>query len=46
VLGVGMAWLAGRFAVSRGDATARALFLGSITYLPLLWLAMVANKHF
>jgi len=45
VLGVAMTWLAARFAFSRADATARALFLGSITYLPLLWMAMVANKN-
>ena len=36
--------LAVRFARSRNDATARALFFGSITYLPLLWIAMIANK--
>jgi len=24
---------------------ARALFYGSITYLPLLWIAMIANKR-
>ena len=29
---------------SRNEATARALFFGSITYLPLLWIAMIANK--
>ena len=34
-------WLAVRFARSRTDASARALFFGSITYLPLLWIAMI-----
>lgn len=43
-LGAAMIWLAQRFAASRSEASARALFLGSITYLPLLWLAMIANK--
>jgi protoheme IX farnesyltransferase len=43
VLGVAMLWLAARFAHAREDATARALFFGSITYLPLLWIAMIAN---
>ena len=33
-----------RFLQSRNEHTARALFYGSITYLPLLWIAMVANK--
>ena len=27
------------------STTARALFFGSITYLPLLWMAMIANKR-
>jgi protoheme IX farnesyltransferase len=43
-LGAALVWLAVRFASARSDATARALFLGSITYLPLLWLAMIANR--
>jgi len=34
-----------RFASARNEATARALFYGSITYLPLLWIAMIANKQ-
>ncbi len=37
VLGIGLLWLAARFALARTDATARALFYGSITYLPLIW---------
>ena len=36
--------LAIRFAVTRSDRSARALFLGSITYLPLLWIAMIEDK--
>ncbi len=44
VLGAGLFWLAVRFRLSRNEATARALFYGSITYLPLLWIAMIANK--
>jgi heme o synthase len=44
VLGAGILWLAVRFANVRNEATARALFLGSITYLPLLWLVMIANR--
>ena len=45
VLGAALFWLAVRFAASRNEATARALFFGSITYLPLLWIAMIANKQ-
>ena len=44
ILGVAMLWLAIRFAVTRSDQSARQLFLGSITYLPLLWIAMIATK--
>jgi heme o synthase len=44
VLGGILTWRAQQFAAARTDATARALFFGSITYLPLLWLAMIANK--
>jgi len=43
-LGLGFVWLAIRFAADRDLASARMLFLGSITYLPLLWTAMIANK--
>ena len=45
VLGVGLLWIAARFAVSRTDATARVLFYSSITYLPLIWTAMLLD-HF
>ena len=43
-LGLGFVWLAIRFAADRDQASARMLFLGSITYLPLLWIAMIGNK--
>ena len=45
VLGVGLLWIAARFALSRTDATARALFYSSITYLPLIWTAMLLDHH-
>jgi protoheme IX farnesyltransferase len=44
VLGAALFALAVRFAADRNESTARALFYGSITYLPLLWIAMIANK--
>jgi protoheme IX farnesyltransferase len=40
-LGAGLLLLAWRFASARNDRSARALFVGSITYLPLLWIAMI-----
>jgi len=42
-LGVGLLALSWRFAAARSDRNARLLFFGSITYLPLLWAAMVLN---
>jgi protoheme IX farnesyltransferase len=42
--GIILLWLAIRFASTRSDATARSLFLGSITYLPLLWVAMILAR--
>jgi heme o synthase len=33
-----------RFAATRSETSARALFLGSIMYLPLLWVAMILAK--
>jgi protoheme IX farnesyltransferase len=39
-----LAWLAARFASARNDDAARGLFLGSITYLPLLWMAMIVDR--
>jgi protoheme IX farnesyltransferase len=44
VLGFVLLALAIRFAMTRSDQSARALFLGSIVYLPLLWIAMIANR--
>lgn len=43
VLGIGLLALAVRFAVRRSDDTARALFYGSITYLPLVLVAMILD---
>lgn len=45
VLGIAQLALAARFAFRRTDATARSLFYGSITYLPLLWLLMGLAKR-
>jgi protoheme IX farnesyltransferase len=45
VLGGVLFALSLRFAADRNESTARALFYGSITYLPLLWIAMIANKQ-
>jgi protoheme IX farnesyltransferase len=44
VLGFAALVLAARFALRRTDSNARVLFYGSITYLPLLWLAMVVAR--
>jgi protoheme IX farnesyltransferase len=44
VLGIAFLALGIRFARRRCNATARALFLGSISYLPLLWGLMLANR--
>jgi heme o synthase len=44
-LGLVQLGLAVRFAITRSDASARALFLGSITYLPLLWTVMILGKQ-
>ncbi len=45
VLGMLQLALTINFAVRRTDASARSLFYGSITYLPLLWLLMVVGKN-
>ena len=45
VLGVGQLMLAIQFAQRRTIGTARALFYGSITYLPLLWLLMAVTRR-
>jgi len=44
VLGLAFVWLALRFARERSMTTARALFLFSITYLPLLLGALVVDR--
>jgi heme o synthase len=44
VLGVALLVLACRFAAKRTDNTARWLFFASITYLPLIWIVMIADK--
>jgi len=44
VLGLALFVLAVRFAQSRSEASARALFFGSIAYLPLIWIVMIANR--
>jgi protoheme IX farnesyltransferase len=36
--------LAGRFALTREVLDARRLFFGSILYLPLLWILMIADR--
>jgi protoheme IX farnesyltransferase len=43
VLGLGLVALAINFASARTDGGARALFFGSITYLPLIWAAMILD---
>ncbi len=44
LLGAILALLAVRFARARTVASARSLFLGSISYLPLLWGLLVADR--
>jgi protoheme IX farnesyltransferase len=44
-LGVALVWLAVQFAHTRGNGSAKALFLGSIAYLPLIWIAMMWDKQ-
>jgi len=43
-LGSTLLWLAVRFAATRSDSAARQLFVGSIIYLPLIWIAMICSK--
>lgn len=43
VLGIVLLVLAGQFARSRTDRSARTLFFASIIYLPLIWLVMVLD---
>jgi protoheme IX farnesyltransferase len=44
VLGVALLCMAVRFAATRSERSARWLFLGSIAYLPLIWIVMMADK--
>lgn len=41
----GLLWLAVSFALRRTDERARLLFLGSITYLPLLWGMLLLDRQ-
>ena len=41
---LGLLWLAVSFALSRTDDRARLLFLGSITYLPVLWGMLIVDQ--
>jgi protoheme IX farnesyltransferase len=43
-IGVAFAWLAATFARTRATPDARRLFFGSILYLPVLWVLMLANR--
>jgi protoheme IX farnesyltransferase len=43
-LGLTFLWLTVRFARSRSTQDARTLFFGSIVYLPLIWITMIANR--
>jgi heme o synthase len=43
-LGFAFVWLTTRFARSRSTQDARVLFFGSIVYLPLIWIAMIADR--
>ena len=45
VLGAALLALAVRFAADRSMLAARRLFYGSIIYLPLLWVLMIADRH-
>jgi len=44
VLGLAFLWLTFRFARSRAVKDARQVFFGSIVYLPVLWILMIADK--
>lgn len=44
LLGLGFLGLTLQFARTRSVRDARRVFFGSITYLPLLWILMIANK--
>jgi heme O synthase-like polyprenyltransferase len=44
VLGVAFLWLTICFARTRDVRDARKVFFGSIIYLPVLWILMIADK--
>jgi len=44
VLGLGFLWLTFRFARTRSTRDARRAFFGSLAYLPLVWILMIADK--
>ncbi|HEX6464579.1 MAG TPA: heme o synthase [Vicinamibacterales bacterium] len=44
VLGLAFLWLTFRFASTRSTRDARRAFFGSLAYLPLLWMLMIADK--
>ena len=44
VLGIALIVLSARFAAARTDQSARTLFFATITYLPLLWTALIIDK--
>jgi protoheme IX farnesyltransferase len=44
VLSIAFLVLTIRFARTRATREARQVFFGSIIYLPLLWILMIANK--
>jgi heme O synthase-like polyprenyltransferase len=41
---LGLLWIAISFARNRTDERARLLFLGSITYLPVLWGMLLIDR--
>ena len=43
-LGLAFLWLTFRFAMTRSSRDARRAFFGSLAYLPLLWILMIADK--
>ena len=45
ILSVALLVLAMRFGAARADASARRLFYGSLIYLPLIWIVMIADKR-
>jgi len=44
VLGLAFLWVTFRFARTRSTRDARRAFFGSLAYLPLLWILMIADK--